>query len=533
MQQTENSKKIHREINKMVHGGNIQKAIEYCQSALIKDPDDVKLYIRLGDLYMDWHLDVYQAKHYIDEAINQYQMASERLGDNGDIYYKIGFAFYHKGELDRAMNYFDLALQNGADKAQCHFMLAKCLKKKDRYTDSLEETQKALQHCFLASSRIHWLRHRLLRVVFFTSFKTRLQSKWECFLAIITLPFDREGLKSFFKKLKIFSIFPLLLEGWLMFKVKEYDQAIEAYIKAVDKMPGFAPLYCLLGDIYRAVGKYDEAIVEYKMAKWIDTLCLSAYQYLAQAYEELGDYDNAILTYQKFIQIHPNNAILHSNIANLYFMKSDLDSAISHYQSAISLNPRMDWTSSVTQVLGIVQQNMTRNLDAAISSFQASYLLTPKEIDIYINLGSAFYDKQDYENALIIYRRALELEPRNAKIHCNLGYLYWGMGEINEAIREYNLSIKNDPNYDIAYNNLGVIYLDDLAHIKSAIDCFEKAIAANPTYALAHYNLARSLNIKGEKIEAAKYYQMAYDINCITNELDPQEIQDRLNNLFD
>ncbi len=34
--------------------------------------------------------------------------------------------------------------------------------------------------------------------------------------------------------------------------------------------------------------------------------------------------------------------------------------------------------------------------------------------------------KEDYDNALAVYRNALELEPTNAKIHCNLGFLYWG-----------------------------------------------------------------------------------------------------------
>ncbi len=101
--------------------------------------------------------------------------------------------------------------------------------------------------------------------------------------------------------------------------------------------------------------------------------------------------------------------------------------------------------------------------------------------------------RKTIKNALIIYRRALELEPNNAKIHCNLGYLYWGMGELSEAIKEYELSIKYDVGYAIAHNNLGVIYLDDLAHIQKASDCFRAAISANPNYALAYYNLARAL----------------------------------------
>ena len=100
-------------------------------------------------------------------------------------------------------------------------------------------------------------------------------------------------------------------------------------------------------------------------------------------------------------------------------------------------------------------------------------------METYINLGSVFYDKGDYNNAQMIYRLALELDPNNARLHCNLAYLLWGKGEIDEAMKEYKLAIKFDPNYDIAYNNLGVLYLDDLGKVKEAIDCLEEAIKSN------------------------------------------------------
>lgn len=526
-------KEVNKKINKLTKNGQIQKAIEYCQSVLLNEPSNTALCIRLGDLYMDWHLDVYQAKQYIDEAITQYQRAAESIIDDPQIYYKIGFAFYHKGELDRAINYFNMAIGKGAPKAQCHFMIAQALKKKDRYHDALDEANEALKHTVFKSSRIHYLKYRLLKALFFKSVRTKFQSYFELFLSFITLPFDKEAAKTVFNKAKIVTIFPALINAYKYYALKDYEKSIAIYTLAIDKMPGFAPLYSLLGDVYRAVGKHEEAIVEYKMARWIDSLCFSAYSGLVQAYEEMGDYDNAITTYRKFISIHPNNAVLHSNLANLYFMKGEIDKAVAHYQSAITLNPKQDWTSLVAQTLGYIQQNVTKNVQAAVSSFQIAHLLAPKEIDIYISLGSAFYDSEDYKNALIVYRRALELDSDNAKIHCNMGYLYWGMGDITEAIKEYNLSIKNDPMYDIAHNNLGVIYLDDLAHIQKAIECFKHAAEANPNYALAYYNLGRAYAIKGEKIEAAKYYQLAYDVNSVTEEIEPSEIQERLNNLFD
>ena len=528
----ENIKKINREIDKLAKSGNIQQAIEYCQKLLLSEPSDINLHIRLGDLYMDWHLDVYQAKQYIDEAITQYQSALEVQIDNGDIYYKIAVALFHKGELDKAINYFNIAIDKGVDVAQCHYMISNCLKKKDRFLDALEHVEIALKHSFLNSSRLHYSKYRLLNMLYFSDKRKKLVSYIELILSYLPLPFDVEARKNLADKLKWFKILPVVLKADAQLAHGDIDGAEETYSNAIDRMPGFSALYVALGDTYRKMGKLDEAVVEYKMALWIDCLNNSAYSGLVQAYEELGDYDNAIAYYNKYLKIHPHNAVLHSNVANLYFMRGDGEAAISHYQSAILLNPKPDWTSIVAQTLGYIEQNVVKNVDCAIANYQLANSLTPKEIDVYISLGSAFYDNEDYDNALIIYRRALELEPHNSKIHCNLGYLYWGMGNLDEAVKEYNLSIKYDPLYDIAHNNLGVIYLDDMVQLQKAIECFNNAIECNPNYALAYYNLGRCYALKGENVEAARYFQTALDVNNITNEIDPRDIQEKLNNLF-
>ena len=52
------NKNIEKEIDKFRKSGNIQKAIETCQNALSDDENNAKLHIKLGDLYMEWHLDI-------------------------------------------------------------------------------------------------------------------------------------------------------------------------------------------------------------------------------------------------------------------------------------------------------------------------------------------------------------------------------------------------------------------------------------------------------------------------------------------
>lgn len=511
----------------------LQRAIESCQIELAKDPTNAALHVKLGDLYIEWHLDIHQARQYLDEAITEYQRALESYINSAEIYHKIGMAFYYKNEIDRAINYFNLAIEKNDKNAESYYMLACCHTQKTHFPDAMEFTQKCIALRPFASSRAHFLRYNLFRIMSVKGFTITLNKHFEFWLSVLTLPFDRMAIKSVCKVISYLQFLPILLKGWVLFSKNAVNEAVDIYREALEKAPGFILLYCLLGDIYRSMGRYEDAILEYKMAIILDSLNIPAYCSLCSVYEELGDLDSAVDAYQKLIEIRPNYAEYHCNLANILYLKGNTQEAISYYQNAITLNPKPRWTSAVAQTLGYVFQEAEKNADAAISAYQSAYLLTPTDIDIFINLGSAFYDKQEYNNALTVYRRALELDPTNAKIHCNLGFLHWGKGDISEAIKEYELSIKYDSSYDIAYNNLGVIYLDDLGRVQNAIELFEKAIHFNPNYALAHYNLGRSVAIKGDKVEAAKLYQVAMDLNNVTNEIDPQEISDKIQGLFD
>ena len=74
-----NIKKVEQKINSLEKKGNIQKAIEVCQAYLIDNPTIAKMHIRLGDLYMAWHLDINQVKQYIDEAPQELEYGANFL----------------------------------------------------------------------------------------------------------------------------------------------------------------------------------------------------------------------------------------------------------------------------------------------------------------------------------------------------------------------------------------------------------------------------------------------------------------------
>ncbi len=507
--------------------------IERCKVDLQKDPSNPDLHVRLGDIYIKWHLDIYNAGQYVDEAITEYQLAMESLLDSPEIYYKIGTAFYYKGDLERAINYLTTALEKKNNYYDAYYMIAEAFVKKAHYTDAIDAAIAAVQCAPLRASSAHYLLYKLYDASSFKDNKLKFKAFMERLLAFLLIPFDITAISNIKKAISYLAFLPVFILGFYTLQLKNYGQAIELYKDTIEQAPGFAPLYCVLGDIYLSTGYFEDAITEYKMAIWLDPFNVAAYRHLCHAYEEQGDYNMAIDIYNKLISMAPNMPDLYSNLANIYYIKGDFDLAISNYQTAITLNPNRSWTSVIAQTMGFVYQENKTDPDAAISAYQTAYVLTPEDIDIYVNLGSAFYDKEDYQNALSIYRQALELQPHNAKIHCNLGFLYWGKGDTDEAVKSYELAIKYDTAYDIAYNNLGVIYLDDMGRVNKAVELFTKAIESNPSYALAYFNLARATTILGDKVEAAKLYQTAQEINQVTQEIDPKDIADKISELFE
>jgi len=526
------TKQFENKLKKIQKKGDYKMAVALCSSELQQNPSNAALYVKLGDLYFDWHQDIYSPKQFIDEAITEYQRALEVSLNSAEIHYKIGYAFYLKGDLEKAISHLNIAIEYDPKFYDAYFMMARTMTKKDKFQETYAYAKKAVKYGGWKASRAHFLMHSLLKIKADNSILDKFGSLYHLICSLIKLPFEKEAQKEFLQRAKHVQFLPIIFKGFYLVHTRQFYEAVELYTEAIEVAPGFVPLYALLGDAYKSMFQYEDAINEFRMVLWHDPLNILAYRALCQIYEELGDFDNAIVMYEKLIELNPNNPIYHSNLANIYYMSGNTKEAVTCYYNAIMLNPSQGWTSVIAQTLGYVFQESEKNFDAAISSYQNALHLTPKDVDIYINLGSVFYDKGDFQSALAIYNLALEIAPTDARIHCNLGYLYWGKGDNENAIKEYKLATKYDPSYDIAFNNVGVIYLDDSGLVKEAMEMFDLAAQCNPNYALAYYNKARATVITGDKIEAARLFQIALDLNVITKEIDPQEIQEKIDALF-
>ena len=110
------------------------------------------------------------------------------------------------------------------------------------------------------------------------------------------------------------------------------------------------------------------------------------------------------------------------------------------------------------------------------------------------------------EEAIDVYLKVLDMDPMHAAAHINLGTLYYNRQEYSLAERHYRSAIQIDPRYALAYFDLGNV-LDETGRIQEAVDTYKVAIQLAPTYADAHYNLALAYEKIREPRKALQHWR--------------------------
>lgn len=108
--------------------------------------------------------------------------------------------------------------------------------------------------------------------------------------------------------------------------------------------------------------------------------------------------------------------------------------------------------------------------------------------------------------AIEAYNKCVELDPTHAAAYINLGTLYYNRQDYLLAERYYRKAIEVDPRYALAYFDLGNV-LDETGRLEDAVHAYKSAIALAPTYADAHYNLALAYDKARQPRKALRHWQ--------------------------
>jgi len=121
-----------------------------------------------------------------------------------------------------------------------------------------------------------------------------------------------------------------------------------------------------------------------------------------------------------------------------------------------------------------------------------------------ITEGSQAFRAQRYDDAITIYKKAVEKDPQSVDAHYNLALTYDQKGMIDESIESYKHVINLKPDHGQAHNNLGTVY-EKKDMLSKAIAQYKLAIANDPDLPQAQYNLGRAYYKEGLLGKAAEH----------------------------
>lgn len=312
------------------------------------------------------------------------------------------------------------------------------------------------------------------------------------------------------------------------------DFAVDCYKRALEANPNSRELLIKLATVTQTFfpENIDDAIDYYNKLLPIEDGTAQIYYELGHLYLKKSDKVHAISAFKLALEQDIDNPFYNNSLAYAFVQAELFDDAIEYYQKAIKLNPDKQWTSIVCQALGSIYYQVKENYEAAIASFQAGVILDPENSEIFLSLGDVYMAEDDLDKAIRAYCDSISVNSDDYRAYSKLGMALWEKDYLEEAIVAYHRAIELNPEYDIAHNNLGVIYLDGIGVCDEALTYFKSAIEINPNYTLAYFNAGRATQMMGEANDAASYYQMALDLNRLTNELDESDVKDRLYGLF-
>jgi tetratricopeptide (TPR) repeat protein len=198
--------------------GRFDDAIREYQTATNLNPNNVRAYNNMGV--------VYQKQGRLDDAIRKYQTAINLKQDYADAHYNLGLAYHKQGRLDDAVNAFQTAIKIKPDYTGAHLNLGLVYYKQGRLDDVVNAYQTAI----------------------------KITPDYADAHYNLGVAYHEQG---------------------------RLDNAVNSYQAAIKLKPDYADAHYNLGAAYHKQGRLDDAIKEYQTAKKLNPNLVTPLQHEA------------------------------------------------------------------------------------------------------------------------------------------------------------------------------------------------------------------------------------------------------------
>jgi len=311
------------------------------------------------------------------------------------VYYSLGFVYYLRNEIDKALEYFQKSLNETDDFEYLHHLVARIYRIKGVFTKILEHCAKAIEHGH-EDSEI-----RLLEGEAYLNLGNAEKAR-NSFNRVLELAPDLEDAR-------------LGLVG-----AASLDSDSQCLLEVIDgfleKSPSSPQALASKGDVLF----------------------------------NMGDYGKAKQNYQRTIEQYPDDHKILNNLGNCFLKEKNFASAETYYLMALSKNKNF-LPGYRNLAVALINQNRTQDAAEYLEYYLQS---NPRDAEIHVTLGDIYYQNKEYSRALSHFEGYLMYFPENVGALVRVSDCYFNLGRLQAAAAGYQAALAKDPANAIAKQRL-------------------------------------------------------------------------------
>jgi len=365
------------------------EAIEYGERAVAVDPNYAEAYYLLAEIYnrTHWTIREVNSLNSFIQLIEDNQLKSKDIYKKASqAYFRLGYAFYSKGEHEQAINYFISSIEYNPDMLEAHLYLVQIYYAIGEIGLSLDECEEVLR-IDPQNKEISWF------------IKKNEQAQ----------KYGRKAYENYER-------------GYLSYKSGNFEEAVNYFKSSILANSDFKEPHYYLALSYYKIGDLDNSISQWEEVIKLDSFDNTAKHFLNNCLEE-KKYGRETLKY--------------FNTGYDYYLKGEYDKAIEEFNRSLDYNPEFE---EARQFLSRSYYQLNQMDEYREEREKATQLKTggvEEKAEEHYKLGYEFYSLKDYIVAIEELKKALDIKSDYPQARYLFAECYFQQEEYKFAQVEY------------------------------------------------------------------------------------------------
>jgi len=289
-------------------------------------------------------------------------------------------------------------------------------------------------------------------------------------------------------------------------KAKEYKAALDVLEELRVMVPDNPMPLSLKGTVHQLMGDMHQAKTMFVTALELDPGYIPATRSLAALAIQTGQASEAGMIYKKALEVEPVDADVLFDYAQFLLKQEQLEEA----EKVIKRLGKFEQYKSQSAVMLARLYLKQRKVGLALSELKG--VEDSSNSAVYAELGNAYMDQGEFNNALVSYQKLAEMESSSAISHYLVGLALLALNDVDNAAASFTASLKLDGDFTPALISMAEIAMakNNFVAAKSKVDKINLIDPDNPRVVLLNAKFAMQNN---NPQLAATLYGELYEMN--------------------